>query len=77
MVKIMAVTITQQLPLQQDEQIVQQTQKISDFDEIKTFLDLLRDFKIPESTTARQKVVSLSSLRSDILKNPNPRFISN
>ncbi len=70
----MAVTITQQIPLQQEELVFQQTTETTDFEEIKTFLDILKDFKIPKSTVIKQKEVSLSSLRSDTSSNLNPRF---
>jgi hypothetical protein len=73
----MAIILTQQTPLQQEELIVQQSQVLSDFDEIKTFLDILRDYQIPKLTETKQKIVSLGSLRSDTLNNSNPRFVSN
>ena len=72
----MAVTITQQIPLQQEELIFQQTSEFTDFEEIKTFLDILRDYEIPKSTAIKQKEISLSSLRSDTSSNPNPRFVN-
>lgn len=70
----MAVTVTQHIPLQQEELIFQQTSETTDFEEIKTFLDLLRDYKIPKSTVIKQKEVYLSSLRSDTSINLPPRF---
>lgn len=73
----MAVTLTQHPSFQQEELIIQQSHETSGFDEIKTFLDIIRDYQIPKSIEPKQKIISLGSLRSDTLNNSNPRLVRN
>ncbi len=70
----MAITTVQEPLLQHHQLIFPPLEQSSDLDEIKSFLDQIRNYQIPKSSVMKQKIVSLSELRSDISKNFNPQL---
>ncbi|OLS26414.1 MAG: hypothetical protein HeimC3_09640 [Candidatus Heimdallarchaeota archaeon LC_3] len=73
----MAITTVQESYLQQQELIFTPLEQNSEFDDIKSFLDQIRSYNIPKTLVMKQKIVSLSELRSDKSKNSNPRLSLN
>ena len=70
----MAITTVQEQTSQYQELTFFPIEQHTDFDEIKSFLDQIRNYHIPTIIGLNQKVVSLSSLRSDNIKSSNPRL---